>query len=367
MFRLKIITTEADMRLLNTAETLLKKHADPYLDIMGVFVKVQQLIKAKPDQREVVEKIMEEYFQRTNTTKGRDPDNPGQKGRYNAALGDLRNFRAGIRQRLQRGDPPDMLLYDWNPIDPDHPSTLERNAKWWITRNVGTNLVAAGRYDEAERLLLDHVSEFAKVNMEGTDEHLAGCDHLARLYYVKRDWNRAKEAFWGPVATAKMIGREIGSWHVLHSNVLLWEILVEGGEFKVAERLIGEFMPVLKEMALPDITASPMFASMCLRAQMAHVREDWIMAIDQWRQAYTLGQSVGWPEEVGLAIPKCSLEAVEWQMGRETCSETDWANWKGRLFAKTVQAGKEEDFLDGFGDAWKEGLAERVRRVRDKG
>lgn len=367
MFGLKVITTEADVRLLNTAETLLKKHADPYIDIMGVFVRARQLIKAHPDRPEEVEKMMEEYFRRSGTTNGRDPENPGQKGRFNAALGDLRNFRASIRQRLHRGDPPDMLLHDWTPVVPGHPSTIERNAKWWIDRNVGTYLVEEERYDDAERLLLGHVSEFAKVDMEGTDEHLAGSDRLARLYYVKRDWPKAKGALWGPVETAKRIGREIGSWHVLHSNVLLQEILVNGGEFENAERLIGDLMPVLQEMALPDITAGPTFAGMCLRAQMAHVQEDWTTAAEQWRQALTLGQSVGWPEAVGLALPMCSLDAIAWEKGKNTCDEKEWAEWRERLFSRRIEAGKEEDFLDGFGEAWKEVLVRRVGRIRVEG
>ena len=67
-----------------------------------------------------------------------------------------------------------MLLHDWSPVVPSHPSTLEWNAKWWIDRNVGTYLLEAGQILAAERLLLKHVSEFAKVNMEGTHEHLAG-------------------------------------------------------------------------------------------------------------------------------------------------------------------------------------------------
>lgn len=364
MFGLKVITTEADVRLLDTAETLLKKHADPYLDIMGVFVRARQLIKVSPDRPEEVEKVMEEYFQRSGTTNGRDPKNPGQKGRFNAALGYLRNFRASIRQRLHRGDPPDMLLHDWSPVVHGHPSTLERNAKWWIDRNVGTYLVEEERYDDAERLLLGHVSEFANADMEGTDEHLAGSDRLARLYYVKQDWPKAKGALWGPVKTAKNIGREIGSWHVLHSNVVLQEILVNGGDFEDAERLIGDLMPVLKEMALPDITAGPMFAGMCLRAQMAHVLEDWTTATEQWRQALTLGRSVGWPEAVGLALPICSLEAITWERRKDMCDEKEWAEWRERLLKKTTEAGKEEDFLDGFGEAWKEELVRRIRRIR---
>ena len=79
-------------------------------------------------------------------------------------------------------------------------------------------LIETKRYDDAERLLRGHVSEFVPINMEGTDEHLAGSDRLARLYYVKRDWARAKDALWTGVETAKRTGREICSWHVLHET-----------------------------------------------------------------------------------------------------------------------------------------------------
>ncbi|KAG8530313.1 uncharacterized protein KY384_004815 [Bacidia gigantensis] len=364
MFGLKIVTTESDRRLLKIADSLLQKHADPYLDIMGVFVRTRQLIKDHPDQPEKVEMLLEEYFQRSGTTSGIDLNNPGQKGRFNAALGDLRNFRASIRQRLNRNDSPDMLLQDWSPVIVGHPSTLERNAKWWIDRNVGTYLVEESRYDDAEQLLLGHVSEFAKCDMEGTDEHLAGADRLARLYYVKRDWPKARDAIQRPVEIAKSIGREIGSWHVLHSKVVLQEILVNGGWFVDAECLIDDLTPILKEMALPDVTAGPLFVGMCLKAQIAHVREDWTTATELWRHALTLGRSVGWPEEVGLALPICSLDALGWEVGKEARDEASLAEWKRRLFARRMEAGKEEDFLDGFGEAWKEELVKRVERLR---
>ena len=94
-----------------------------------------------------------------------------------------------------------MLLHDWSPVIPGHPSTLERNAKWWIDRNAGTYLLEAGQIVAVERRPLEHVSEFAKVNIEGTDEHLAGSDQLARLYNAKWDCPKAKKALWGPVET----------------------------------------------------------------------------------------------------------------------------------------------------------------------
>ena len=221
------------------------------------------------------------------------------------------------------------------------------------------------RCNDAERLLLEHVHEFGPIDMEGTDEHLAGCDRLVRLYYEKRDWSKAKEALCAPVETAKRIGRPIGSWHVLRSTVVLQDILVQGGEYERAEGSTAGLMPILKEMALPEITAAPMYAGTCLRAQMAHVGEDWTSAAEQWRLALTLGQSVGWPEEVGLALPICALEAIDWETGKEEACEDDkvWTGWRERLFARRLEAG-EEDFLGRFGEVWKETLVERVGKVR---
>ena len=62
---------------------------------------------------------------------------------------------------------------------------------------------------------------------------------------------------------------------MLHCNVLLPEILFNGREFEITERLIGDLILSLKEMASPDITASPIFAGTCLRGQMAHVGVLW--------------------------------------------------------------------------------------------
>ena len=99
------------------------------------------------------------------------------------------------------------------------------------------------------------------------DEFDATIERMVSLSLIREytETTGDKDTLWGPVNTAKDIGGEIGSWHVLHSNVLLHEILVNGGEFEDAERLIGDLIPTLKEMALPDITASSIFAGTCLR------------------------------------------------------------------------------------------------------
>ena len=359
MLALKIVTTEADSRLIARAEHLAKKYADSYLDAMCLYVKVRQFMQSKPDEPEEAEKMIEDWFQRFDQSSATDADR--HKGKCNSALGDLRNLRAMIRWRLHRGDAPDMLLHDWSPIDPLHPSTLERNAKWFIERCVGWFLSEKERYEDAERLLLRHVSEFALVDMEGTDEHLAGADRLARLYYVKRDWPKAKAALLPGVEVAKRTEREIGSWHVLHANVFLQEILVAAGDYDAARKSIGELIPALKELASPDLTASPIFAGHCLMAQMAHMAEDWAEATEQWRLALTLGRSVGWPDAVRLALPLCSLEAIEYERGRERWGDKDLAEWRQRLFAQRVEAGEDQNFLDGFGEYWKGVLVQRVK------
>lgn len=41
---------------------------------MGVFVKVWQLIKGHPDQPGRIGKYMEDYFRRSDTIKGRNPN-----------------------------------------------------------------------------------------------------------------------------------------------------------------------------------------------------------------------------------------------------------------------------------------------------
>ena len=77
---------------------------------------------------------------------------------------------------------------------------------------------------------------------------LSGSDQLARLYYAK-----AEEALWGSVEMAKNIGREVASWPVLYSDLILHGSLVFGGKFENLERLIGDLIPTLREMALPNI------------------------------------------------------------------------------------------------------------------
>ena len=88
---------------------------------------------------------------------------------------------------------------------------------------------------------------------------------------------------------------------------------------------------------------------------MAHVREEGTAATEQWRLASTVGRSVGWPEEVGLALAICPLEAIDWETatrrrhGKRDCLLDRW-----RL-ARTIS-------LNGFGGVWKRRLLGRVER-----
>lgn len=77
---------------------------------MVVFVKVRQVMQLRPEELEEADRMIEEWFQRFDSPTGRNAKTQSHKDRCDAALGDLRNLRAGIRWRLHRGDAPDMLL-----------------------------------------------------------------------------------------------------------------------------------------------------------------------------------------------------------------------------------------------------------------
>ena len=124
MLTLKIITTEADTRPLALAENLLKKYADPYLDAMGVFVKVRQFMQLRPEEPEQGERMIEEWFQRFN-----GPTEWSVKTQVTKAVATRHQETCGTCA-LQVGgvsiaDAPDMLLRDWEPVEPNRPSTLE--------------------------------------------------------------------------------------------------------------------------------------------------------------------------------------------------------------------------------------------------
>ncbi len=135
-----------------------------------------------------------------------------------------------------------MLLYDWASIEPDRPSTLERNAKWYIERNVGIYLIETERYDDAEGYSRD-TSQSSRLLIwrVRTSIQQAVIGWLA--------FTTSSGIGRGRVETAKRTEREICSWHVLHAHVFLQEILVAGGDHKNAEYMIGEPMSILKEIA----------------------------------------------------------------------------------------------------------------------
>ena len=64
---------------------------------------------------------------------------------------------------------------------------------------------------------------------------------------------------------------------------------------------------------------------------MAHVNEDWNTLTEQWRQGFTLGQSDGWSEAVGLGLPMCSLDAIAWEKRKIRCGEKEWAGREGEV------------------------------------
>ena len=164
IFDLKFSATQADSHLLVQSEKLMKKHSEPYVEAVSILLKARRFI----GEPEKAEQLLEDSFERTGTGRGRNPENPAHTGRFSAALGDLRVERAQYRWRLKRGDEPDMLLSDWQPLSPDAPSTLERNVKWWRDRTVGGYFTERGRFKGAEDILRRHVAEFAAVDMEAT-------------------------------------------------------------------------------------------------------------------------------------------------------------------------------------------------------
>ena len=95
----------------------------------------------------------------------------------------------------------------------------------------------------------------------------------------------------GPVSTPPNVPK--GKCAV--GNVFIQQILVAGGDYENAEDMIGELIPVLKEMAWPDVTTRPLFAGYCLRAQMAQLGEDWAEGV-----LFAGGHEVGeWERGVG--------------------------------------------------------------------
>ncbi|KAI9736125.1 MAG: hypothetical protein M1835_003333 [Candelina submexicana] len=262
------------------------------------------------------------------------------------------------------GDDPLVLLHAWSPIDPEAPSILERNGKWWRDRTVGSQFTAIGKYQEAERILIDHMAEFPRINFTGTDEHLMGACYLADLYYRQEDWNRAEKALREPMRRAREIERDFTSWHVLYAETRLQEILVCGAKFEEAkERALGSHQQ-LQEMALPDLTIAPMFATRCLLAQIAHEQHQWGDAERNWKRALDLGQSMGWPVGPDMNLVQCSLKALDYETAKLSLDDKSFVDWSNdiRIGRSGAEGGHGNHFLHGFGDAWRNRLEDRLRR-----
>ena len=359
LFNMKPIKMASDLNLLSTAGALAKKSRDPYISTVAAFVQYRQL-----DSKEESERLCDEYLKEHGLENGRNPNNPGHGGRFNAALGDLVVFRGCLRRDLRRGDDPSVLLHAWDPINPESPSILERNVKWWRDRTVGSHYTAIGRYEEAEKILVSHVAEFPKIDFTGTDEHLAGCDHLASLYYVQKDWEKAEKALRGPVQRAYELDRDRMAWHVLYAEIRLQEILVCGGKFKEAKTRVLRSNRQLLEMALPDFTIGPMFATWCLVARIAHEQEQWKEAEENWTKALNLGKSMDWPTGPDMNLAQCSLEALRYESENKPCDEKTFKAWRDAIYVSRdgAEGGQGNNFLDGFGDDWRNKLEARLEK-----
>ena len=188
-------------------------------------------------------------------------------------------------------------------IDPrTERQVVDRSKMWVAIHSKLVNLMQQGA------CFWNTFSEFAKVNMEGTDGHLA----TGWLVFTTQSGigTKRKKPSGSPSRRQSTWEGKSGAGMCCiakSSCTKIWSM----GENSRFERLIGDLILSLEKMASPDIIASPILARTCLRGQMAHVGEDWTRASEQWRFAITVGKSVGWPEEMGLALPICSLEAMD--------------------------------------------------------
>lgn len=359
LYNMKPRKTESDVQMLSKAFELAMKYGDAYISLAAISIHYRQY-----DSKEISEKLCGEYLRDNGLESGRDPANPDHRGRFNSVLGDLVIFRSTLRRDLNMGDDPSVLLHAWSPIDPKSPSILERNAKWWRDRTVGSQYTAIGKYQEAERILVDHVAEFSRINFTGTDEHLMGACYLADLYYVQEDWKRAENALRQPMRRAREIKRDFTAWHVLYAEIRLQEILVCGGKFEEAKERALESNQQLHQMALPDFTIAPMFATWCLLAQVAHEQNQWGDAERNWKRALDLGQSMDWPAGPDMNLARCSLEALDYETAKLHLDEKSFQNWSNaiNIGRSGAEGGHGNHFLYGFGDAWRKRLGDRLRR-----
>ncbi|KAH0545468.1 hypothetical protein FGG08_000469 [Glutinoglossum americanum] len=347
--------TQDDIQLFATAQRLLKKYADPYLDAVATFLRARDMGDAMEAERVIVD-----FLKSAGAEHGIDPLNPSHRGRFNATLGDLAITLAGLRRSLHRPSPPDALLSAWAPLNPASPSTTERNAKWYRDRTVGSYLVAANRSADAERLLVAHVAEFADCGMEGTDEHLAGTDQLASLYIAKGEWGRAEEVLRPALAKAKELNRDKAAWHVLYSEIFMQLILTNLEKYDEAEYRAYALAEFLRESRhMPDLTASALYTTLSLLARIAHEQCFYDLAASRWQECATLGHSLDWPGDPDLNIPLCALEAIEFESGRKgACGKGEFEEWRARL-----RRGGGREFLGVVAGEWKRRLEERMRCV----
>ncbi|SPJ79156.1 uncharacterized protein FTOL_07547 [Fusarium torulosum] len=144
---MKPTKTSLDKKILEMAFGLAKRHGDPYIEAVAIFIYYRQL-RSKKMTEEIFEDYIKAYKERSND------GNDG--GRVNAAIGDMIVFRGTLRRDLGRDDDPSILLHAWSPLNPDAPSVLERNVKWFRDRTVGSHYRALGRFQEAEDILVHH-------------------------------------------------------------------------------------------------------------------------------------------------------------------------------------------------------------------
>lgn len=359
LFNMRPDKTDAERKMLSTAFALATKYGDAYISVAAASVHYRHF------DREESERLCDDYLREHKLQEGRHPGNPEHGGRFNAALGDLVIFRACLRRDLGRGDDPSALFHAWSPINPGSPSILERNAKWWRDRTVGSQYMAIGKLEEAERILRAHVTEFSKLNFTGTDEHLEGACFLADCHYVQKQWEKAEAVLQDPIKRAQEIGRDAMAWHVLSAEIRFQEILVCSGKYAEATARILRFNSQLHEMALPEFTIGPMFATWCLLAQIAHEQNRWLEAKENWTKALGLGQAMGWPDGPWMNLARCSLDTILYEAKNEVLDDKTFQAWRDalRIGHDNAEGGRGIQLLHGMGDEWRDRLEARLHSI----
>lgn len=323
---------------------LLENERDCYLQGRAAYVESKVLrVQGKPADSY---KTLEEYIHKT-VLPGLD-EKLSRDARWNATKGDIiisfaeNLMRDGDFSRAQAE------LKEWNPVNPEAPSTMEKVISRSRDVMQGRVLRNQARFHAAlpfyEKLLSELSPEDYQVS---TGWQMGLFSNIADLYCEVGRPDDAERVLERGLEIIHARG-----WQSISPGIRLQLALLESfirrGMFKEAEEGLSKLIPIFEAIVEPDIIQNTgHFRAWVGLARVSHLRGEWDEALVRWYRGLNILKDSGWTQGFNHGITLYSIAQVLYRIGDlEKCHAAI------ESAEKSLAVEKRKYWIVGLGSYW---------------